>query len=422
METNSNTTPSEMLTLLLDGELDGVREQALYANLANDAELQTELRDMLAIRESVKQDHEAFTPPAEAKTAVFKSLGYAEPSCKPEAAAPALLLFFQKYWKPAAVVLIASLGLIYYFNLRNAETITDTAAGYPTVSSEDDSKIDNIFNSSNQLSENFNRNRTNGNYNPVSIPNDNFNNNIISGSNPEQQPETIVPIAAPEQPPLVGSVYLSNVFANNFPPNAAVYRSGARSQVNYGMARSANFPLYISEIETLPNKTKYYTTIQFSGAYPLGKAEQDILHRAGKTTDWKASLHFLQFGNFTLGGEIGTETFDNVLAFNAATNSYSGKEAQGYYFGGSAKYDIKQLEIVGLFYPYVQLMIGNMVGDNNGYLGKTGIGLSSRDDLLFGKIGFTVGYDGSLLYYTRENLDFKSVNKSGVTVGTKIKF
>lgn len=410
MENYSNSTPSEMLTLLLDGELDNAGEQALYANLAKDAELQTELRDMLAIRESVKLDSEAFTPPAEAKTAIFKKLGYSEPECKPTPAAPALFVFLQKFWKPAVVVLAASLALVYYYNLKNAEFVEDTAEGFPTVSSFDDNLEVADNDVVNEFAENIVANYPAGRTKVEHISNAYFSNitSIVDGANSG----AIIPAEVIEKAKFIGSVFYSNVFANHLPTRTEVFRIAGNRQSSYRHAPSALYPLYISELESPSFKKIPDMTIILNGAIPMGNTEN------AQFRNWNISAHFLHIDNLSAGLVLGNETFKAMLANEQGI--YSRMETTNLFVGISARYEIKQLNLMNI-HPYVQ---GSVGANSIGQMGKASFGLVTSDELLFGRIGFSVGYDASSMMYSNDGTSNKSVftNQSGVTVGTKIKF
>jgi len=79
MKEFTNESPSELLTQLMDNELDQASEASLYDALGSSAELQEELKHHLAVREAVKMDYEAFTPPADAVKSIFMNLGYTPP-------------------------------------------------------------------------------------------------------------------------------------------------------------------------------------------------------------------------------------------------------------------------------------------------------------------------------------------------------
>ncbi len=75
-----NTIPdekySELLNLLLDGELEQSSEANVFSELANNDGLRSEFRDMLKIKDTIKHDNEAFSTPLNTTTALFSSLGF----------------------------------------------------------------------------------------------------------------------------------------------------------------------------------------------------------------------------------------------------------------------------------------------------------------------------------------------------------
>lgn len=111
MNTYNAQNPSEMLHLLMDGELESSMETPLFASLLQNEELRSELRDMLSIRESIRKDVEAFTPPVAATQGIFTRLGYSAPIAPPISTAPLgfMSLLKQKIWHPAVTATLASL-------------------------------------------------------------------------------------------------------------------------------------------------------------------------------------------------------------------------------------------------------------------------------------------------------------------------
>jgi hypothetical protein len=71
---------SELLYSYLDGETSATEEDVLFKSLAENEELRTEMRDLLAIRNAIHSDKGAFTPSIAATAAVFTGLGFAAPS------------------------------------------------------------------------------------------------------------------------------------------------------------------------------------------------------------------------------------------------------------------------------------------------------------------------------------------------------
>jgi hypothetical protein len=73
-------TPSELLHSYLDGELEQELELTLFSHLNSSPELRNEMRDMLALKNAVRSDKVAFTPPLAATAAVFGTLGMSVPA------------------------------------------------------------------------------------------------------------------------------------------------------------------------------------------------------------------------------------------------------------------------------------------------------------------------------------------------------
>lgn len=135
MENFDNNTSSELLTLLLDGELDRTQEQRLFDSLSSDADLQSELQDMLAIRESVRGDTEAFTPPAATSKAIFASLGYAPPSGVTKAPFWKAILSRKPAIVAAAIVAALFTGGMLYMNSSSGDEAPGLAVKNIPISS-----------------------------------------------------------------------------------------------------------------------------------------------------------------------------------------------------------------------------------------------------------------------------------------------
>src|SRR5210317_832188 len=80
MEEYLNKSQSELLSQYLDNELDPAKEQELFSMLSENDALQSEMKEMLAIRETVQQDTEAYTPPQKSTKRIFAALGYTVPA------------------------------------------------------------------------------------------------------------------------------------------------------------------------------------------------------------------------------------------------------------------------------------------------------------------------------------------------------
>jgi len=70
---------SDLIQLLLDGELDSMYDAKLFGELSTNGDLRTELKHQLAIRNEVAHDRMALIPPASLTGAVFSGLGFTAP-------------------------------------------------------------------------------------------------------------------------------------------------------------------------------------------------------------------------------------------------------------------------------------------------------------------------------------------------------
>ena len=77
---------SELLHDWIDGTLASQHEEAVFIALAHDAELRTELQDLIRIRAAVQNDTAAFTPSPADTSAIFGRLGFSVPADIPSLA------------------------------------------------------------------------------------------------------------------------------------------------------------------------------------------------------------------------------------------------------------------------------------------------------------------------------------------------
>jgi hypothetical protein len=68
-------SPSEMLSMYMDGELEASLIPSFEEELSKNSELQSEYRELLAIREAVQKDVKKLVPPYETTATLFESLG-----------------------------------------------------------------------------------------------------------------------------------------------------------------------------------------------------------------------------------------------------------------------------------------------------------------------------------------------------------
>lgn len=104
---NPSYSPSELIDLVLDGEIDHNQSSSLFTTLATDNDLQVEFHQALAIRRAMSNDVQASAPSAEFTNALFNRAGVGIPSEAPPS-------FFGKIafgWTHLAATAVVSLGI-----------------------------------------------------------------------------------------------------------------------------------------------------------------------------------------------------------------------------------------------------------------------------------------------------------------------
>lgn len=107
----------QLLVSFLDGELSLEKEQELFSQLAvNDNDIRSSMRELLAIRNAVQHDVEAFTPPTESKDIIFSSIGLSLPKAA-ELPVHAHSNMWKKYIIPLALLTIGiGSGIAFTFD------------------------------------------------------------------------------------------------------------------------------------------------------------------------------------------------------------------------------------------------------------------------------------------------------------------
>lgn len=155
MEEYLNNSKSELLSQYLDNELDPAKEQELFSMLSEDDALQSEMKEMLAIRETVQQDTEAFTPPQKSTKRIFAALGYTVPAATISGGIVASTgSFLSKVWLPTVSAVVASLVtalLVFNYiddgsNDTASNTTVNTNTDIPIVSSTEADETFDILN------------------------------------------------------------------------------------------------------------------------------------------------------------------------------------------------------------------------------------------------------------------------------------
>jgi hypothetical protein len=414
-------TPSEMLHLFVDGELSSSQEHILFSELAGNDDLQSEMRELLSIRDSVQNDIEAFTPPVEATQGVFSRLGFTSPGNQPIPAplpysGGIMSNFVRKAWLPVAAALVASLGTFLLLqNNDGKEVIQAKSNNIPITRSVDNNDLAmsagsiiasplsngasalsgvNVHKSQSVTSKSSRTNNTialnNGSYMAPAnfavqiIPQRNkiANNDIIENANSL----TLIDYALP-----ISTNRISNGLINDFPG----YEQG---NVNYlplsslGSSEKSGLSMVMRGIHA----ESYPGSNLPSKAYPI-------------FSNMSLGLHYQLSENFQLGAEIGQEAFGQILR---TPTEITYQNPMVFWGAASIKYEAgSHLFNLAGAEPFAQVLLG---GTEMGPLAKGIIGLQfvSAD---WG-FGMNFGIEGTTLLYNFNNELYRT-DKLGITYG-----
>ncbi|MBS1562701.1 MAG: hypothetical protein JSS89_13930 [Bacteroidetes bacterium] len=132
---------SDLIQMLLDGELDSMYDARLFGELSTNGDLRNELKQQLAIRNEVSHDRMALIPPASLTGAVFSGLGFTAPMAGAAAGAAGgfVATWLGRIGVPIAAAVLAT-GAMNYAS-RDTESATlarDTNVGRSEASRDTD--------------------------------------------------------------------------------------------------------------------------------------------------------------------------------------------------------------------------------------------------------------------------------------------
>ena len=412
-------TPSEMLHLLVDGELDSSQEATLYNALASNDELKTQMRELLAIRESVHNDIEAYSTPASATRNVFTALGFAPLETMPvqaptviQPAATFMSRLISKMWAPALSAIGASLLTALLFMNHNKASVNYTVPNnFPVISSYGENTLRNdngtIKNNSiikNKIVHSKFKGKSAGqviaqNFEPIAVEQEPVLNQqpVIEEENNSDNTMPVNSLLAQSNidnmtyQPQVKSDYGTQIFN---PANSKVLNSAGASSKDLGIS------FHIRGISAAS-----YPSVNVNSEAPT------MLSNIG------LGLYTHLYKNLKIGYELGQEPFglwyyntDGINTIPLGKNPillWSGISILGT-FGDKLPY-------LGYGQPYAQIILG---GTEIGPLGKGIVGLQFNP---YNSFGFQFGLEGSLLIY-RNQSNWFFTKKLGITYGMFINF
>lgn len=395
-------TNSELISLLLDGQLDREQEKALYQNISSDSEMQEELQELLSIRESVKKDHEAYNPPAELTNKVFAGLGYSVPfaSEAPTAAVTAGVFTAGLFKKmlPYVALVVAGFSVIVFNQFRADKTIetADTKAASVLASgvSEVSSLIDESFNSPSDNTIASDNSSNIATANKENKSNFVFSNNHNSNNSNSENISSNADIAIDRK--------LDKMIGNSYPANST-YRFDKIMIEKTGMVNSfSNF-----------NNFDSYWYVQAMGIFAGSMAENNLPTQSSAIWSNINFGIFRQLNNsFSLGVQFGMEPYNIYQTDNNDVAYLNSKDV--FWVTLAGRYDMKFASLYSVT-PYVSLAAG---GSTVGFMSRGMAGLNYRFENL--PLDLNIGYETSLINYSV----FKdyTATKNGIVAGFNIRF
>jgi len=404
-----NQNYSELLTYLVDGELNDTESAALFTRLADNEDLRTEMQDHLRIRESVRNDSEAFTPPIDATTAVFTSLGFNPPYAQTTLVQPnPWMSYVKRYGSIALLMLVSSVFtavfMMNYYD-RQDSNIADngTKNNIPSISSKSDDIAPINAASLATAQANSDNRQSNSLQDNARIVKQNTHSNIPAA--PEQLIASNSPVDAAQ-----GNLQQNN-FANNIPQTN--YSNSNNPPVRFPSDmdnRGGSFTMPdIIEVESVQSdqpsssESKGYM-ITGTGSLGQGSIGADANLSAG----YNIGIYLSNSQNFQIGFLFGREPF-SIQVLNESNGQYENNPNQPVTWAGvSGRYQFSDLTFASSFVPYGNMILG---ATEYGMLGKFGTGLQYN---ITNSIGTALGFEYSLLSYSNQ-LQNRIYNKFGLT-------
>jgi hypothetical protein len=410
METMNGNTPSELLSMLVDGELDSTQETGLYAYLANSEELRAQMRELLAIKESVRNDVEAFTIPAGAKNNIFAAVGLT-PAMTPEIPVtqsvisnPLIKSFWSKVWSPllsatVAALLTAVFFLLFFKNGNVAEQSGIVKNTVPVISSNEINKSENTLINSKEYEQKQVSKKHSGTMSSKESPvladliNSNLNDELqVTNNQPTDRKVLELASLMPEK-------------------NVINFNSG-----NYGVIDK--IPLMVPPknyglMEHLQSNGLGITLL-VRGISATSYPSVDVNSQANPMfNNMGIGAYIDLFDNIEAGLEVGQEPFGLQYYKGEGDITISEEQKNPIFFwaGFSVKAITgKHIEFLAGARPYAQLIIG---GSKLGPLGRLSSGFQYSWNNSFGMM---LGLEGTMLFYKNQGRLYNT-EKLGMTYG-----
>jgi hypothetical protein len=423
MNINENMNYSEKITEFIDGELSQEESSALFSKLAENPELQEELRNSLLLKNMFHQ--ELLTPPPLAKTHLYAKLNLQRSAIILSFLITALLNLKKLLMAPAFTsaligVSLFTLGLLMTGSNENSKSSLNQRSGHKFFSMQDnDSKNANIVPlvSSKELltndkSENKSRlnNRSKKSQSSFSNISDSFA-NISKVKNPDNN-NNFENVENSEKKNTTNNFEEKQSNIIFLPIETSNFNS--KFSLNFINNRNANFfsslgyeiSSILESISLSVNKTASSSQLKTS----LEPLSNPLLN------NYSIAISYTLDKNNSFSVELGQENFPQ--SFAGKINGYEANITQVFtaqWYGISYQYNFGEITSLYSINPFGKLLIS---GTSIGPFYKGSLGLTYQ---LTEKIALQGAVEASRLSYSFQNTWF-STDKYGFLYGVKIGF
>lgn len=402
MENNEFLSASEKLTAFLDGELDASESGSLFYEIAQNPDLQEEMKDLVQIRNSFRNAQIA--PPPEMKNKIMAGVGLAVPIANAGRVAFGVMLmsFFKKNY--VSIMLGIALLSIGYYSFRSNSNLTENVENnsYPLISTESITQDQSIRNKR----ETGVNNNTNINIPPViADPTDKIvesnkksssNQSIINDEN--RKIENTFDEINSVKSTIHGNINPSQIANYN---NHSINLSPDFTSLNSGLKMNLGNILSNISLQLRISNGKSYPNPEIAGNNAF-------------VNDFSISLMYGLNENNSLGIEFGRESF--MMEFQGYEGDILYLYPQRYNafnWGAFYQYRFNQLQIAESLTPFARIYFG---GTNVGPMSRISIGTNY---ILTHNVSLNAGFDYTALLYSHLG-NYFNTNKISWSIGLSL--
>ncbi|HPO64095.1 MAG TPA: hypothetical protein PK762_13535 [Candidatus Kapabacteria bacterium] len=418
---------SDLIYLFIDGETDEIEQQALFKELANNYELQTEFKQAVLMSKNFMRDKAVLTPAATLKNSIFLKAGL---SAAGGAVATSIVStgslgrvfdLFSKFSTQIFATLAGSLATVLVMLTLVNPLIYDNSDNSQVTKNIQNNKINQ--NDNNSLS-NYNNEANNPLTLPSDVPVSRVNTSKIYQQKPNNaisnqgllvinSPEEILTNESIDNKEIINTNQVLINESNIFNSKAFILNNSIGSNgLNNTLILSSYDPLV--ELIDLSNgkivlDLKSISTLKFYGGNDISGYDETFINDAMLGVMYKADDHN------SFGLQFGKEAFHIYRVENIDSTHNFIQENSVFWFAGMYRYEFNQLPIFSNINPYFDISLG---ATKYGLMSKGTAGLIFN---LSNSAYCSLGLEGAMLSYNDRG-KYNLAGKLGLIYSLGIRF